>query len=146
MTNIKNYTSQVPAYQSIQSIESMLIEAGATRIMKDYAGGKAISISFMLMEGAMPIPIKLPAKVDEVKKLLKGSSRVTPKNLDAQAERTSWKLIHDWVQIQISMYKLRQVELLEIFLPYMYDFNKKETFIQKVRSSGMLQLNAASEQ
>ena len=38
-----------------------------------------------------------------------------------QASRTAWKLMQDWIEIQVSLIEMRQVEFLQVFLPYVWD-------------------------
>lgn len=145
--NLKNYTSEVPAITSMGRIEKNLVEAGATDISKKYEGGICVAISFRLVirsghkDLAMPMFFQLPAKVDacfnvlwkEVKKPLAGTKERTLQ----QAERTAWKIISDWVEVQLAMIKLEQAEVLQIFLPYVYDAASDQTFYQKVKEGGM---------
>lgn len=57
-----------------------------------------------------------------------------------QAERTSWKLLHEWVHIQITMIAMEQAEALQVFLPYAYDSKKDETFFERLKGNGFKQL------
>lgn len=47
--NIKNYTTEVPASRSIENIEKLLMQSGATNIMKEVKDGSISSISFLIM-------------------------------------------------------------------------------------------------
>ena len=68
----------------------------------------------------------LPAKTENVfNYLIKQRSR-PPKNsvintIRAQADRTGWKILSDWIDIQISMIEVDQAESIEMFLAYTYD-------------------------
>lgn len=46
------------------------------------------------------------------------------------------ELLSDWVHIQISLIELQQVEMMEVFLPYVYDGNTDKTLFDKFRDSG----------
>ena len=70
-TNLKNYTSSVPADRSISKIERLLVSVGATNISKQYEEGKLVSISFLINVNNNTMPFKLPAKVSAVEKVLK---------------------------------------------------------------------------
>ena len=145
--NIKNYTSSVPAEKSMLQIERILIDMGARNIAKEYDGfGKVLSIAFSIQHGEGVMPFRLPAKTDPIKKLLLKSYRRPTKMQEesaaAQAERTAWKNVKEWVELQATMIKLEQVEFMEVFLPYVYSLNEGKTFYEKIKGSGFKQLTA----
>jgi hypothetical protein len=146
MKNIKNYTSSVPADRSILQIEKVLIEMGATNIAKEYKNGKVDSISFAINQGAGILPFKLPAKKDPIKKLFlsqyKRPSQAQIESAEQQAERTAWRNIKEWVELQATMIKLEQVEFVEVFMPYIYSLEKGKTFFEIVKEGGFKELTA----
>ena len=127
--NLKNYTSGISAQATISYIEAYLIDAGATGIMKDIKEGQVVAIVFeMLDERGSKRLVKLPANVIQVQEYLWSeyiNSHIRPKktkeDMLEQAGRTAWKIMQDWVQIQVSMIKLRQMSMLQVFLPYIWD-------------------------
>ena len=124
--NLKNYTSSVSVVNSINKIEHRLVSAGATHIAKVYDDEKNVKgITFQIPVNDKPLIFKLPAKSESVFNVLWGGVRrprpETKENIQQQAARTAWKLLSDWVDIQISLIKIQQVELLEVFLPYCWD-------------------------
>lgn len=152
---LKNYTSEVPVSQTVFRIEQVLIKCGVTGIMKEYAGtaGKVIAITFQIEAPGGKVTIRLPANeeralealwldyVDGDKLSADGNSvmwtsrkRKTKKDFTIQAERTAWKIIQDWVEVQMSMIQLKQAETLEVFLPYIYD--GKTTVYSRIRDTG----------
>lgn len=146
---IKNYTSTVPIEKTILRIELALIKGGATGIMKDYDDGKLKAISFSIpsMEKRL-IAIRLPADVEAVYRILESAMKRPRKEtvgrLQSQAERTAWKLIQDWVEIQMAMIKMKQAELIQIFLPYVYDGRK--TFYQSLKEQNFKLLSKGREE
>lgn len=144
---IKNYTSSVPSDKSILQIERILIEMGARNISKEYDGfGKVDSISFSIPKGEGIVPFKLPAKRDPIKKLLLQQYRrptaAQTKQCEEQAERTAWKNVKEWVELQATMIKLEQVEFMEVFLPYVYSLEHGRTFFDLVKANNFKQLPA----
>jgi hypothetical protein len=137
--NLRNYTSSVPAIDSIARIEQMLVEAGATHIAKSYEGGSVSGILFQMIVREMPLTFKLPAKVDPIRKALRsGLKKPTPasdRRVIAQSERTAWKLVYDWVSIQVSMIRLEQAEPVEVFLPYLYNPAKDMTVFAALKEA-----------
>jgi len=138
--NLKNYTSSVPANRSIQLIEELLINEGATNINKTIGEDKEINgVTFDIPIKDKTFVFKLPSKVDLVyERLRKAIRRPTPvalENCKAQAKRTAWKILYDWVQIQVSMIQINQVEILEVFLPYMYSRLDNKTYFETLRDN-----------
>ena len=149
--NIKNYTSTVPSDRSVSFIEHRLVSAGATHISKVYEGEplRLRGITFQIPINGIPLLFKLPAKTDAVFKVLYAEVRkprpTTKQTIEEQAERTSWKILADWVDIQISMIKLEQAEFIEVFLPYSWDPNKNQTLFEKFKDGGFKQLMSSNK-
>ena len=139
--NLKNYTSEPPAITSMGRIEKALVEAGATFINKKYEDGVCTAVLFQLMVNNAPISFKLPARVDQCFKVMwaevKRPQDGTEQKVRAQAERTAWKIISDWVECQLSMIRLEQAEPLQVFLPYVYDLKTERTFYDRIQDSGL---------
>lgn len=156
MTFLKNYTSNVPVSQTIYRIEQVLIKCGVSGIMKEYGSksGEVVAITFQIkLENTNPWTIRLPANVQKAwdalwlnyadgdklsadgmalawspyKKKVKSDFR-------DQAERTAWKIIQDWIEVQMSMIQMQQADFREVFLPYVWD--GKRTFFQSLQTSG----------
>ena len=147
---IKNYTSGVPVDRTVSKIEAALVSGGATNIMKDYSpSGELVAICFAVVnpENGKRIAVRLPADVKAVYEIFKdGVKRPrsgTMEKLEDQARRTAWKLIQDWVEIQISMIRLRQAEFLQVFLPYVWD--GKTTFYNRLKGQGFKLLTSGDE-
>jgi len=147
--NLKNYTSSVPMDRSIMMIEKLLMDAGAVNINKTInPNTKEVSgIVFQIISEQKPIVFKLPSKVDQCYKMMlknlspKSSFRESVKqNCMEQSKRTAWKLLYDWVSIQVSMIQIQQVELLEVFLPYAYDFKNEQTYFEMMKANNFKQL------
>lgn len=150
MPNLKNYTSTVPADKSISKIERLLVDFGAENINKTYnkETKKLDSISFLINIPGITntMAFKVPAKVDRVFDVLwaqyKKPTPTTKQRVLDQSERTAWKIVCDWVEIQVSMIQLEQAEFIEVFLPYVYDPEKNQTFFEKLKETNFKQLNA----
>lgn len=144
MKNIKNYTSSIPAEDSIRRIENVLIEMGAGSIAKEYKNGRVDSISFSIKHGQSIMPFKLPAKKEAIVKLfLKKHTKPTENQLrlaTQQAERTAWKNVKELVELQATMIKLEQVEFMEVFMPYVFSFEKGKTIFELTKETNFKQL------
>lgn len=137
---IKNYTSGVPVDRTVSRIEKALVEGGASNIVKDYKDVTLDAICFVVTmpDTGRKIAVRLPANVDAVYETLR--SRIkrprdgTLGKLHEQAARTAWKLMQDWVDIQMSLIQMHQAEFLQVFLPYVW--NGKETFYNQLKGQG----------
>lgn len=142
--NLKNYTSSVPADITIARIERILADAGATGIAKEFANGKPISLAFQIKfdNEHPPVTVRLPANVEasleafwqEYKSNRGPRSHRTREEFRDQAVRTAWKIQQDWVEVQISLIRLKQQEFLQAFLPYIWDGSS--TFYDRLRGNG----------
>lgn len=145
MINIKNYTSIVPADQSILQIERKLVEFGAMDIMKKYNDGQVQSLSFRIIQNGQPLSFQLPVKIEPVIALFKKAAKnsLTAKQLDTirqQATRTAWKNMHDWIIIQLTMIHLEQLDPVEVFMSQMLTA-PGQTLYEKMKETEFKALN-----
>lgn len=147
--NLRNYTSTVPVEKSVAAIERLLAEAGATHIIRTYAEKRLTGFIFALAVAGKSITFKLPANPAAVKNILakemKRPRAGTLKLLQEQSERTAWKLLHEWVAIQISLIQMGQADAVQVFLPYVYDTLKGETLYEIHKANGFKALVAGEE-
>lgn len=139
---MKNYTSSVPAERSISYIEHQLARHNVLNISKQYDNGKISSIFFQIENNGKVIPFKLPANIEKCYMVLRNQVKRpiegTEKRLQAQAERTAWKIISDWIDIQFSLIEMEQAEFLQVFLPYIAIGN--QTFYEKLKANDFKQI------
>jgi hypothetical protein len=139
---LKNYTSTVPVSRSVQHIEDQLVSHGAKNIMKMYDERKRLdAICFIVpIPGKGDVPFRLPTNVTACEKVLRAAVKRRTDERDAkireQAERTSWKLESDWVDIQMAKIELQQINMLQVFLAYTYDPASNTTFYQRIEANG----------
>lgn len=113
---------------------------GARNIAKEYDGfGKVDAISFSLPRGEGVVPFKLPAKREPIKKLFlkdyKRPSKAQEEACTAQSDRTAWKNVKEWVELQATMIKLEQVEFMEVFMPYIYSMERGKTVYELAKAN-----------
>lgn len=130
--NLKNYTSTVPAERSIMKIEKRLVEIGASHIAKSYDRQILSGIIFQVDN----VTYRLPAYVDRIEEMMlkqiKRPQSDTKVRILHQASRTGWKLLLDWVEVQTTLILIGRRQVVEVFLPYVYDFQKDRTFYQQL--------------
>ena len=164
---LKNYTSNVPVSETIHNIEKVLIRCGVSGITKEYGPtpGDIAAVTFHIQtDPNLPkFTIRLPVDKEKCLQALwldyvagdklndKGDSinaygsrkKKRRAEFAQQAERTAWKIIQDWVEVQMSMIQTRQAEFTEVFMPYIFD--GKETIYQRVKSGNLPLLLPASK-
>jgi hypothetical protein len=138
--NIKNYTSQAEASNSIAKIKSLLIDAHARDIIERYNNGVCIGLAFVIPLYNRHFTFELPVRHKEVSDYLRKHKNMSEKVANEQALRTAWALLRDWVQIQLTMIYLEQAEPLELFFPYLTD--GQQTYYEKIKSNDFKQLSA----
>jgi hypothetical protein len=133
---IKNRTSTVPVERTVARIESVLSRAGVTSIHKTYGpNGEIDSLMFTVEKHTIRLPVRADAVTDSLRSRIKRPRKSTLAGLRKQAERTAWKLMQDWVEVQISLIELQQAEFLQVFLPYVWDVRARITFYDMLRGS-----------
>lgn len=145
MITLKNYTSSTPAHQTIAYIEAYLASAGVTGISKQYENGNPVAIFFHVEMPPNSYTIRLPARVNDVQEYLwqdyctrTRRPRKQREDFLDQASRTAWKIQQDWVQVQISLIKLKQANFLEVFMGFLWD--GKQSYYQALENSKFKQL------
>lgn len=116
---IKNYTTTVEVHKSLGEIQGALAGHGARKIMVDYDGeGHPTGIVFGIETPAGPRGFCLPANVEGVRAVF---ARQKVKAQSGQADRTAWRNVRDWIMAQMAIIETGQVEMEEVFLPYLTD-------------------------
>lgn len=114
---IKNYTSKTN--NTHQKIQQILAKHGVTKMMFEYGkDGKVYALSFAMMIDGQEVPFKLPANVDKVHQIFLNEGYKDDEKTRNQAYRTAWANIRDWVDAQLALVETEQVELEQVFLPY----------------------------
>lgn len=137
---IKNYTTQIDVFQSIGEIQGALSGHGARRIVIDYdAMGMPIGIVFGIETAEGPRGFSLPANIQGVKAVF---AHQKVKAAPGQAERTAWRNIRDWIMAQMAIVEAGQVQMDEVFLPYLTDGNGQTLY--GLYQGGRLAIDSAS--
>ena len=138
---IKNYTTTIDVYQSLGEIQGALASHGARKIMVDYdVAGQPIGIMFGIETTDGPRGFCLPANADGVRAVFAKQRIKAPKG---QAARTAWRNVRDWIMAQMAIIEAGQVQMDEVFLPYLTD-GKGRTLYQ-LYQGGYLALGDGTE-
>jgi len=145
---IKNYTSSVSVSKSISEIEELLSQAGADMIVKQYGddgqGNRFVmGFTFTIKDGELHQMFRLPANTREFAASLlaekKRPRKSTAAKVNEQAERTAWKVLKEWVQIQLTLIRVHQVHPFQVFMGYLYDPKTKNTLFDIAQRDGGFQ-------
>jgi hypothetical protein len=114
-----NYTTKVPVVRSVNEIQKILIKGGAKSILQDYDdNGKIEAISFKITLNGADISFRLPSRTDEVLQVMKYDGTPRAFLTEAHAQRVAWRIIKDWVEVQMAIVATNMVTLPQVFLPY----------------------------
>lgn len=146
--NLKNYATEVPAIKSIDMIEKLLVDFGATRVSRDYGevpglpGMVVTQISFMMkIDKDNTLPFVLSANIDKVLKWLrKNKPSMQPKKAAEQSNRIAWKRQYEIIFLQLGNIEMDMAEKLETFFPMLYNISTHKTFYQQTKEGGFKNL------
>lgn len=115
---LKNTYTEMPLSRSLEKIQKILVEHGATKIMIDYSDKLPYQINFMIEASGKQIPIRLPARPDKVFAYMKKQRARSNPDLE-MAYKVAWRNILDWIDAQMAIIEIEQAELFEVFMPYL---------------------------
>jgi hypothetical protein len=123
-----NYTTKIEPEQTISEIQKMLSRHGVTAMMTEYDGPNVSSVSFRMNVGGKPMGFRLPCNWRAVQEIFKhhNAHRTKvrgrlPDRFDesgAQATRTAWRIIKDWIEAQLALVEVNMATVPQVFLPY----------------------------
>lgn len=138
---LKNYTTTIDSTKTIGEIQGILAKHGANAIMTEYNDGQVVALSFKIKTLNGEIGVKLPANIDRVLQVLKNQRKRNNQVKDTreQAAKTAWRIIKDWIDVQMAILETEMVEMEEIFLPYV--LNKEGQTLYEAFKNNKLMLN-----
>lgn len=141
MLRIRRQKELPPAEDSIKSIEDILLDMDITKVTKELDGDSVTSLTFDLIFNKKNFTIRLPVFVDVILKTMKDDyKQITKKDkfdLKEQAERVCFYNLAEHIGMISTMVKLKQITLIEGFLPFVYDGVKDQTFYEVLESGNM---------
>lgn len=147
---LKNYTSEVAPSITISRIQKTLLKAGVRSLEMEYGSDHKVAAMIFKIEFEAGKFLHAKLWLDYVGKdklsqdgQYSSSKRKNKKSFLDQAERTAWKLMQDWIEVQLSLIQLNQVEVVQVFLPFVWD--GKRTFYETLKGSGFRALMPPTE-
>lgn len=120
---ILNYSSTVQSVKTAGEVVAILAKHGASSVITTYADGVPTGVGFQIATDHGPRDYQLPVNVDGVEAAIKTQIRkrqIPPRYAGrAQAERTAWRIVKDWIEAQLAVIEAGQAKLDEVMLPYM---------------------------
>lgn len=138
---VLNYSTTIPAYKTVAEVEYMLMQHGATAVMKTFEDGRISGLTFGIAVSGRQIPVKLPIRIEAVLEAMKREKKQHPqkkmKLTMEQAEMVAWRQIRDWIEAQMQMIELGQMEMTQIFLQGIQG-SDGQTVYERLEASGYL--------
>ncbi len=115
---LKNYRSRLTT-DPFAVIQKTLAQHRAKQIIQEFGDdGRVHAISFSLEINGKLHAFRLPARVENVQRILYGDKDLTETQRE-QAYKTAWANIRDWITAQMALLDTGMVKPEEVFLPYM---------------------------
>lgn len=143
---LKNYTTMINTNKTIGEIQEILAKHKAKAILTEYDDeGEALALSFKIDTIRGQVGIKLPANIEKVYQVLKRQKMKNNQIRDTkeQAKRTAWRNLKDWIDVQMALLETEQVEMEEIFLPYV--INKSGQTLYQAFQNNQLMIEESEE-
>jgi electron transfer flavoprotein alpha/beta subunit len=132
-----NYTTKIDGAQTAGEILGLLVAKGAKSVSMDYQNGEPIALWFKIEAYKTEIAFRLPCNYEGVLRTLKRTAEPRFQNI-AQAKRTGWRIVKDWIEAQLALVECEQAEMVEVFLPYAITANNQTLFQLFRENSGRL--------
>ena len=91
-------------------------------MMTEYEGRQVAAVSFKMDISGKVMAFRLPCNWRGVLEVFKNSRtfyvKHKDKDIENQAIRTAWRIIHDWVDAQLALVEVNMVTVPQVFLPY----------------------------
>jgi hypothetical protein len=119
-----NYTTTIEAAKTAGECIAMLAEHGADKIGMSYEARKPAGLTFSIETVHGPRQFSLPVNVEGVFRALARANRegrIAPRYASReQAERVSWRVLKDWLEVQLALVDAGVAELEESMLAYVH--------------------------
>lgn len=125
--SILNAHTVIPAERTIAEIQVMLRRVRAKAVLIEYDDdGNPATVAFRLITPIGERDFSLPCRWQEVQKRLKEDPPTPSGKLNAKealtpkhARNVAWRIVKDWLEVQLAIIESSMVTADEVFLPYM---------------------------
>lgn len=127
MKNLFMESAEISPDRTISQIEAVLIQYGATAVLKEYQAGSIEAVSFKIKIGDKEVPFRLPCRWQAIAEIFikrkAGKwnytvSEYTKQVMREKARRVAWRQILRWVEAQMALVDTSMVTVHEVFFQY----------------------------
>ncbi len=138
---IANFTTKVPCMESVNEIQFMLMNKGASAILIEYEkAGLPKSIEFRIRRGEVDLHFTLPANWRGVQKALNKDWKITQRQKrDERCQMIAWRIVRDWLRAQLALIEAGCADIEEVMLPYL-NLKDGQTLYRSLANTGFKQL------
>lgn len=143
MMALKNYRTEVDAAQTVQEISRRLARHGAAEIATEYQKTEPVGLRFIAETAHGPQQFRLPAQWQSVQRVLQGQydrgiEGVARRHTsERQARRVAWRLVANWIDVQLALIEVGMVTLDEALLAYLVLPESGQTLYAAITERGL---------
>lgn len=119
-----NYTTTIDPVKSMGECTAILIAHGAKAIGTTFDDGNPTGLTFQIETIYGPKQFSLPVNVTGTQKALLAAWRKgrIPQRFTSteQAHRVAWRVLKDWLEVQIAFIDAGVAEITQVMLPYVH--------------------------
>jgi hypothetical protein len=131
---ILRYTTSVSAQKTLSEITAMLVKHKAEAILVEFADGQPVALSFKIATEFGPLHFRLPANTPRVYQTLVRAAGVPRANRTREhAARVGWRLVKNWLEVQLALIDAGLVDLTQVMLPFAQDGTGTTVYERMVR-------------
>jgi hypothetical protein len=134
---ILNYTTSIDSHKTVGEIQKMLAAKGARGILLEYnEHGDPSAVAFQIEVRGQQLRYRLPCRAEKVCTVLGRewkAGKVDRKYTTMQhAVKVAWRIVKDWIEVQLAIVESEMVEMAEVFMPYQL-VNESQTMYEVMR-------------
>ncbi len=147
---LPTYTTSIDVNKTLGEIQAMLSRARARSITVDYDGdGNPTAVSFVVQTSGGERAFELPANIESVWKTLTEQYRTGQVQrrftTREQAARVGWRIVRNWLEMQLAMIEVGMASLEQVMLPYVLMDSGKTLYAELVGRGWPRALPAAGQ-
>jgi hypothetical protein len=125
-----NYTTTIPAAQTVGECQATLAAAGAASVAVHYDDGQPAGLSFSLKTPHGQRNFTLPVNVDGAQRVLAKAERdgqfaaarkrAGTYSSREHATKVAWRVVKDWLEANLALIAAQMATIDEVMLPYLH--------------------------